>query len=364
MITISQQDAGRNPLSPQGYLLLSDQRLIVPSGRSLPAAFDRETGKELYQRNINWRTTAGGVVGGTKAVLADGQIYSSGPHHFLALDEKTGAVGYAWIDGRQLVISDTRAFVADGQQIIGLDRQTHAAATIERQKLRLALNDLKMCKRPCQPMRKRNRARTGAQEVAAVVDVDAPAEGEIATVISAPVARSAARWSVLRSSRTLPGHACRRNAARASVPRRLSPNDAVKCSASGRMSSGRSASSRNSNLESCPAPVVESSRNVPARIVAEVGIGRADRPNLDLNLATRTQPFEPTVSARTKSFIWPASERLRQSRRGTASARRPPRTCPRAPWSPRCRRRPRHRTFSVLPPEWRSTTTSEMPLAP
>ncbi len=140
--TISSQDAGRNPLSPQGYLLCSSERLIVPSGRSLPAAFDKLDGHELYQPSLSWRTTAGGEVGGTKAVLADDQIYASGPHHFLALTEKTGAVGFAWIDGRQLVIDDSRAYVATGQQVIGLDRHKHAAATVERQKLRLDVKEL------------------------------------------------------------------------------------------------------------------------------------------------------------------------------------------------------------------------------
>jgi hypothetical protein len=33
---ISQRDAGRNDLSPQGYLLCSDDKLFVPSGRSMP----------------------------------------------------------------------------------------------------------------------------------------------------------------------------------------------------------------------------------------------------------------------------------------------------------------------------------------
>ena len=140
--TISSEDAGRNPLSPQGYLLCSEQRLIVPSGRSLPAAFDKSDGHELYQRSHSWRTTAGGVVGGTKAVLADGQIYASGPHHFLALDEQNGAVGFAWIDGRQLVIGADKAFVADGKQITAIDRAKHAHATIERQKLRLQVKEL------------------------------------------------------------------------------------------------------------------------------------------------------------------------------------------------------------------------------
>lgn len=140
--TISAEDAGRNPLSPQGYLLCSDERLIVPSGRSLPAAFSKADGREQYQRSHSWRTTAGGVVGGSKAVLADNQIYASGPHHFLALNEQNGSVGFAWIDGRQLVMSNEHAFVADGTQLIAINRLEHARATIERQKLRLKLRDV------------------------------------------------------------------------------------------------------------------------------------------------------------------------------------------------------------------------------
>lgn len=87
---ISQQDAGRNDLSPQGYLLANSEFLYVPSGRSLPVAFSKATGEIVFQRQHSWRTTAGGEVGGTKALLGDGQVYSGGPHHFLAMEEKTG----------------------------------------------------------------------------------------------------------------------------------------------------------------------------------------------------------------------------------------------------------------------------------
>jgi outer membrane protein assembly factor BamB len=134
---ISQEDAGRNPLSPQGTLLCTEEMLFVPSGRSLPAAFDKHTGKQIHHRSHSWRTSAGGVVGGHKALLSDGQIYSSGPHHFLALDQKTGSTGYAWIDGRQLAITGDRGFVANGTRIAGLDRKKHTAATVARQKLNL-----------------------------------------------------------------------------------------------------------------------------------------------------------------------------------------------------------------------------------
>jgi outer membrane protein assembly factor BamB len=141
--TISQQDAGRNPLSPQGYLLCSESRLFVPSGRSLPVGFDRETGKQLFQRSHPWRTTAGGVVGGSKALLADGQIYTSGPHHFLAMNQEDGTVGFAWVTGRQMVIGGDRAFVADGTRVVALDRLKHAKATIRRQKLQMEIRSVR-----------------------------------------------------------------------------------------------------------------------------------------------------------------------------------------------------------------------------
>ncbi|MCA9179702.1 MAG: PQQ-binding-like beta-propeller repeat protein [Planctomycetales bacterium] len=138
----SQDDAGRNPLSPQGYLLSNDQQLFVPSGRALPAAFEKSTGEEDYQRTHSWRTTAGGVVGGWKALLADGQLFSAGDHHFLALDQTSGAVGYAWISGYQLSLSDERGFVSDGERIAAMDRAKHIEATRLRQKLTLERYEL------------------------------------------------------------------------------------------------------------------------------------------------------------------------------------------------------------------------------
>ncbi len=144
---ISQEDAGRNPLSPQGYLLASEDMLFVPSGRSLPAAFDKRTGEEVHHKSYSWRSTAGGVVGGYKAVLADGQIYASGPHHFLALDQKTGAVGFAWLTGRQLTISGEQGFVATGERIVAIDRLAHAKATTTRQEANLELQALRRKRR-------------------------------------------------------------------------------------------------------------------------------------------------------------------------------------------------------------------------
>lgn len=131
---ISQKNAGRNDLSPQGYLLANEDLLFVPSGRSLPVGVSRETGEIVHQEKHAWRTDAGGVVGGTKALLGDGQVYAGGPHHFLAMDQQTGLEGEAWIDGRQMALSDEHAFIATGTQIVSVDRDVHAEASKEKQK--------------------------------------------------------------------------------------------------------------------------------------------------------------------------------------------------------------------------------------
>jgi outer membrane protein assembly factor BamB len=56
----------RSGVAPQGYLLASSQHLFVPTGRAVPAAFDRATGKFLYyklqenqQRGGDWAMLAG-----------------------------------------------------------------------------------------------------------------------------------------------------------------------------------------------------------------------------------------------------------------------------------------------------------------
>ncbi len=132
--TISEKNAGRNDLSPQGYLLCNEKNLYVPSGRSLPVAISKQTGEILFQRQHSWRTDAGGVVGGTKALLGDRQVYAGGPHHFLAMDQQTGSVGAAWIDGRQMVLAGEFAYLMDGKKIYCVDRAEHAKASQEKQK--------------------------------------------------------------------------------------------------------------------------------------------------------------------------------------------------------------------------------------
>jgi outer membrane protein assembly factor BamB len=64
---------------PQGYLLATDERLFVPTGRAVPAAFRRSDGKfEYYLLQQN------GSIGGARALIADRFVVNAGC--FLARD--------------------------------------------------------------------------------------------------------------------------------------------------------------------------------------------------------------------------------------------------------------------------------------
>ncbi len=138
---LSVLDAGRNDLSPQGYLLANDDRLFVPSGRSLPAALDRKTGALIFKRTHSWRTTAGGVIGGVHALLSDDQVYTSGPHHWLAMEQKDGDVGFGWFAGKQIVVQNDLAYIATGQTLAKLDRIPYAVNSRRRHELEMVIYD-------------------------------------------------------------------------------------------------------------------------------------------------------------------------------------------------------------------------------
>ena len=136
---LSQSDASRNDLSPQGYLLTTDELLVIPSGRSLPGVFDRKDGQLIHKKRHSWRRDAGGVIGGTQALLADGQIYAWGAHHILAMDQEDGKVGFGWFAGHQLTIANDAAYAANGTKVARLNREAYAEGSRERHKLE---NDL------------------------------------------------------------------------------------------------------------------------------------------------------------------------------------------------------------------------------
>ncbi|MHC4627902.1 MAG: outer membrane protein assembly factor BamB family protein, partial [Planctomycetota bacterium] len=63
----------RSGVAPQGYLLATDERLFVPTGRAVPAAFRRSDGKFEY-----YRLQQNGSIGGARALVGDRFIINAG----------------------------------------------------------------------------------------------------------------------------------------------------------------------------------------------------------------------------------------------------------------------------------------------
>ena len=64
---------GLGTVSPQGYMLASQDALFLSSGRTMPAAFRRDNGRFLHHVNFEWRAI--GLFGGTYNVLADKVLF-------------------------------------------------------------------------------------------------------------------------------------------------------------------------------------------------------------------------------------------------------------------------------------------------
>lgn len=120
--TISQQNAGRNDLTPQGYLLASDELLFVPSGRTLPAAFDRTTGEFVHKQR-----GGGKQVGGTEVVLTHNQIYTIGEHEILTMSQEAGEI-FSKMPARQIVLDGEQAYLAADGSVFAVDHAKYTQA--------------------------------------------------------------------------------------------------------------------------------------------------------------------------------------------------------------------------------------------
>ena len=116
-------------VTPQGYLLASESKLYVPSGRAMPAAFDRKDGRFLYY------SSPGGKVGGTWALLTDEDLVA-GVNLKVSYDKETGrrmgSDRYAWFPGIRLVAGPHRSYLLTYYDISAIDRKAFPAAMRER----------------------------------------------------------------------------------------------------------------------------------------------------------------------------------------------------------------------------------------
>ena len=108
-------------ISPQGYLLCSESTLYVPSGRALPAAFDRHTGEFLYYLEP-------GKFGGTWALLNRDKLITTSEGKAIpakaVYEADTGKLrqdAYAWYPGIDMVISPEASYIVTEEEMIAID---------------------------------------------------------------------------------------------------------------------------------------------------------------------------------------------------------------------------------------------------
>jgi outer membrane protein assembly factor BamB len=116
-------------ISPHGYLVASESILYVPSGRAMPAAFDRKSGKFLYCAPTS------GKQGGTWALLDQDRLIAgvdrSGAPAKVAIDAKTGEGKgdvYGWFPGIDLVTTPDVAYTLTRTGIYAVDRERYPKA--------------------------------------------------------------------------------------------------------------------------------------------------------------------------------------------------------------------------------------------
>lgn len=135
-------------ISPQSYLIASENILYVPSGRAMPAAFGRKSGEFLYY------LLPGAKVGGTWALLDKDNLIAgvdlSGMPAKIAYDEQTGMKKnvmddmHAWFPGIDLIVTPDVSYTLTENGIYALDREKYLiirgsklnVLAKERQKLR------------------------------------------------------------------------------------------------------------------------------------------------------------------------------------------------------------------------------------
>jgi outer membrane protein assembly factor BamB len=108
-------------VAPQGCLAVIGDRLLVPSGRSVPACYDRKTGKLLH-----YLLAENSKRGGGTEVAAGGKVYCNGGAAFdLATGKFLGAVG------QPVVLTDKVLYGCSSSKVTAYDLETAAVKMVE-----------------------------------------------------------------------------------------------------------------------------------------------------------------------------------------------------------------------------------------
>ena len=116
-------------ISPHGYPIASRDVLYIPSGRSMPAGFNRHTGEFLFY------ASPGAKRGGAWALLDDDRLISgvdfSGTPHKVAYDAKTGRSrgdAFAWFPGIDMTVTPDFSYIVTSEGVYAINRAAYAEA--------------------------------------------------------------------------------------------------------------------------------------------------------------------------------------------------------------------------------------------
>ena len=116
-------------ISPQGYLVASKDVLYFPSGRAMPAGFDRRTGKFLFF------AATSGKRGGSWTLLDQNHLIAgvdySGTPHKVAYDPQTGrrqGDAFAWFPGIDMVMNKHHSYLVTEQGVYAINRVVFSEA--------------------------------------------------------------------------------------------------------------------------------------------------------------------------------------------------------------------------------------------
>ena len=123
-------------MAPQGYLVASSENLYVPTGRGMPAAFDKRTGK--FKKFLN----AGGKVGGAWVQVSGNELFAGndnqGADTKIMFDATSGANRgdqFASFPSIDMVITEKVAYLATQKGLYAIDRAANAKAAADVPKL-------------------------------------------------------------------------------------------------------------------------------------------------------------------------------------------------------------------------------------
>ena len=124
-------------MAPQGYLVASKDNLFVPTGRGMPATFDKRTGK--FNKFLN----AGGKVGGDWIQMSGNELFAGndnqGADTKITFDADSGANRgnqFSNFPSIDMVVTDSIAYLATQKGLYAIDRTANTKANTEVPKLK------------------------------------------------------------------------------------------------------------------------------------------------------------------------------------------------------------------------------------